>query len=273
MTRSRSSDQAGRLEHRAPARVQRQDERELGRDAAEHGDDSRGLGRVVDVGRPVQRRDGVRPGSPSRARDRPPSRTGRGLPSSVSIIGLPTKWMRSAATPSGRGCRRPRAGDEEQVGQQVGDAPVDLLGHRVVEAAQAGLDVRDRAQRLGRDQRGGQRRVHVAVDDHERRSDGRERALERDHQRRRLARLGARPDAEVDVGRGQPEVAEEHVGHGRVVVLAGVDEPLVRAPRPERRDDGRGLHEVGPRADDVYDGVAHVAEYACPPGRARPRVG
>ena len=34
--------------------------------------------------------------------------------------------------------------DEEEVGELVGDDPVDLLGHRAVEAAQAGLDVRDR---------------------------------------------------------------------------------------------------------------------------------
>ena len=81
------------------------------------------------------------------------------------------------------------------------------------------------------------------------------------------------PTPRLTSGLGQPEVAEEHVGHRRVVVLAGVDEPLVHAPRAEGRDDGRGLHEVRPRADHVYDGVAHVAEYACPPGRARPPVG
>ena len=68
----------------------------------------------------------------------------------------------------------------------------------------------------------------------------------------------ARPDAEVDVRLGQTEVAEEDVRHRGVVVLAGVDHLLGDAPGGQRPDDRRGLHEIGPRADDVCYGLGHV---------------
>ena len=43
---------------------------------------------------------------------------------------------------------------------------VELLGHRAVEGAHAGLDVGDRDPRLRRGERAGERRVRVAVDEH-----------------------------------------------------------------------------------------------------------
>ena len=60
-------------------------------------------------------------------------------------------------------------------------------------------------------------------------------------------RAGA--DAEEDVGLGQAELAEEDVGHLRVVVLAGVDERDLGSGLLERTVDGRSLHEVRARAD------------------------
>jgi hypothetical protein len=45
----------------------------------------------------------------------------------------------------------------------VSDDAVDLFGHRAVERAQPGLDMRDRQPVLGGDQRRGKRRVRVAV--------------------------------------------------------------------------------------------------------------
>ena len=59
-------------------------------------------------------------------------------------------------------------------------------------------------------------------------------------------------------GSGQVEVAEEDVRQRVVVVLAGVDEALVDAAGGECADDRRGLHEVGPGADDVCYGSSHV---------------
>ena len=76
------------------------------------------------------------PARPRRAVTGPGSNRSR-CASSVSIIGLPTKCIRSRSTPSsGEIVEALRAGHEQQVGERVGDAPVDLLGHRHVEAAQ-----------------------------------------------------------------------------------------------------------------------------------------
>ncbi len=59
-------------------------------------------------------------------------------------------------------------------------------------------------------------------------------------------------------GARQVQVAEEDRRHGVVVVLAGVDEALVDAAGSQCADDRRGLHEVGPGADDVCYGSSHV---------------
>ena len=81
----------------------------------------------------------------------------------MSIIVLPTNRIRRSSTPSARrlslGLGRVQ---EEQLGEVVGDDPVDLLGHRPVEAAQAGLDVGDRDPELRRAERRSQGRVDVA---------------------------------------------------------------------------------------------------------------
>ena len=110
--------------------------------------------------------------------------------------------------------------------EHVRDPPVDLLRHRRVEAAEAGLDVRERDEQLRAHERRGERGVHVAVDDHQRRSVGDERVLERRPAAPPSGRPGSRADAEAHVRCGQLEVAEEHVGQARVVVLAGVDDAL-----------------------------------------------
>ena len=81
---------------------------------------------------------------------------------------------------------------EEVVGEPVGDDPVDLLGHRAVEAAQPRLDVGERHQRLGGDQRSGQGRVDVAGDDHQVGPLGLDQRLEALDHPGGLLRVGAR---------------------------------------------------------------------------------
>ena len=177
----------------------------------------------------------------------------------MSIIGLPTKWIRRAGVPVATRLSTPfGARHEQEVRQEVRDPPVDLLGHRVVEGAEAGLDVGHRQADLGRHERRGNGRVDVAVHHRERRPDLPERPLEGDHDRGRLGGMRPGPDAEVEVRPRQVEVAEEDRGQRVVVVLAGVDEALVDAAGGERADDRRGLHEVGPGADDVCYGSSHV---------------
>ena len=152
---------------------------------------------------------------------------------------------------------RLRARREQEVGQGIGDDPVDLLGHGPVVAPQPCLDVGEGTAGLRRHERRGERRVDVTVDHDQRRIELGEGRLEGDEQRRRLAGVRARSDAEIEVRLGQGEVAEEDVGQPRVVVLSGVDEPLVDLATPERSDHGRGLHEVRPGAHHVDDGGMH----------------
>nr|BFE34451.1 hypothetical protein GCM10010200_067020 [Actinomadura rugatobispora] len=145
------------------------------------------------------------------------------------------------------------AGDQAQVRQLVGQAPVDLLGHGHVEAAQAGLHMRDRDVQLGRDQRGGDRRVHVAVHHDQVRRAAQELPFEARHECGRLRGVAPRPHAEVHVRLGQPQLAEEDLRHPLVVVLAGVDDRLPDPSGPQRLDDRSRLDEVGTRAEHMQD--------------------
>ncbi len=160
-------------------------------------------------------------------------------------------------------------GHVERVAEDVGDPPVDLLGHGVVERAQPGFHVRDGDPQLGAGQGRRQRGVDVAVDDH---ALGRllaEDLLQGHQQRRGLGPVCAGAHAEVEVGLGQTQLLEEDLRHAPVVVLTGVDDLLLGTGRLERGDDGRGLDEVRPGADDV-DESGHGARMPSPRlGRAR----
>jgi len=84
---------------------------------------------------------------------------------------------------------RGRRWGEEQVGQLVRDDPVDFLGHRLVERADARLDVAQHPPELVREERAGHGRVRVAVDEDEVRPHGDARDVphrRRDLQVRRL---------------------------------------------------------------------------------------
>ena len=139
----------------------------------------------------------------------------------------------------------------------VGDQPVRLLGHAPVEAAQARLDVGERQVQLRRGERRCQRRVGVAVGQHEVRPALEHRGLERLQHARRLAAVAARADAEIEVGLRDAELGEEDVGHRRVVVLAGVHDEVLDARAAgvrggDRAADRRELHELRARADHLH---------------------
>jgi hypothetical protein len=99
--------------------------------------------------------------------------------------------------------------DEQQLGDGVGHDPVDLLGHRAVEAAQAGLDVADRHVELGRDERGRHRRVHVARHQHDVRLHLDQHRLQPLHQAGGLLRMRAGADLEPVVRLADAELVEE----------------------------------------------------------------
>src|SRR6185312_17409738 len=74
------------------------------------------------------------------------------------------------------------------------------------------------------------------------------------HDGGRLLRVRAGPHPEIDDGPRHPELAEEHLGHRLVVVLAGVDQLMRDAGPLEGAVDRRRLHEVRPGA---HHGVDH----------------
>src|SRR5947209_13613458 len=71
---------------------------------------------------------------------------------------------------------------------------------------------------------------------------------------RGLLRMRARADTEVDVRHRHAEVGEEHVGHGDVVVLAGVDELLLGELRA--RD---GLHDRDRKSTRLNSSHANIS--------------
>ena len=99
----------------------------------------------------------------------------------------------------------------------------------------------------------GERRVDVARDDDEVRTPLEQHLLEPDESLRGLLGVRSGADAEEHVGLGQAELVEKHLGHLRVVVLAGVDERDLDSRLLERAVHGRHLHEVRTRANDEGD--------------------
>ena len=138
---------------------------------------------------------------------------------------------------------------EEQIREPVGQNAVHFLGHRPIEGAQAGLDMRHRQRELGRGQRAGERRVDVTADADEVGATFEQDLLDLDQRAPGLLAVRPRSDAEEDVRAGELEIVQHLGRHALVVVLTGVHDGLrhVGAGR-EGFDDRRHLHEVGPRA-------------------------
>src|SRR4051812_42747657 len=132
------------------------------------------------------------------------------MATSVSIIVLPTAWMRCSPMPSRS--RFTRASGE-WMKRRLESASVRMrlssLGHRAVPGAKARLEVADRDLELRRHQSGGEGGVHVAGHEHPVRPDAADDRLDRLHHPGRLRRVGARADAEHEVGASDPELLEE----------------------------------------------------------------
>jgi len=68
--------------------------------------------------------------------------------------------------------------------------------------------------------------------------------------------LGMAPgaDAKVGVWLGHFQLTKEDIGHSGVVMLAGVDQGLMRSWRlGQRAQDRRGFHEIGTSANNMKD--------------------
>jgi hypothetical protein len=133
----------------------------------------------------------------------------------------------------------------------VGDDAVDLFRHGAVAASQAGLDVGDRLQELGGDERGRNGGVDIAVDQHPVGRVGFDDRLDALHNLGGLGGVGPGTDAEVRVGSRQVELVEEDARHLLVIVLAGVYELLFGSAGRESAVDRSRFHEIGACSDDV----------------------
>ena len=144
--------------------------------------------RSVDQRRAVQRDQQVIARLQAQARGARRAARKRGsIATSVSIIVLPTKWMRSSAMPSAR--RLTTASSEWMNSMSANSSATMRLissGIDAVEAAQPRLEVGERHTELRRHERRGERRVDVARHDHQVRVAPRSGRLERLHHLRGL---------------------------------------------------------------------------------------
>jgi hypothetical protein len=146
----------------------------------------------------------------------------------------------------------------QHVGEDVGDEPVQLLGHRPVAAPQARLEMDDGDSELASDHRAGRGRVDVADDDDPVGPVGERHLLIGDHHPAGLLGMAARADSEMVVGLRQLQVGEEGVRHVHVVMLAGMDQHRLEARRRgERVPERRHLHEIRARGGDQMDALGH----------------
>ena len=113
----------------------------------------------------------------------------------------------------------------------VGEHAIMLLGHGPVEAAQPGLDVRDRYSQLGRGQGARQRGIGVAVDQDPIRALHLQHFFDANQHLPGLPAVPARPDAELVIRLRDGQLFEEAVGHLPIIVLPRVHQ----APRGDRR--------------------------------------
>ena len=164
---------------------------------------------------------------------------------------------------------------KEVVADPVGDHPIYLFGHRPVAAAQPGFDVGDVRPGLGCNKRTRDSRIDVADDDDEVRTNALEQRLESGHHPRGLDGVSAGADLEAVVGWPDTELLEEDLAHAGVVVLPGVYQNCLHGPPFERIKDRLDFDEVGPRPGHT-DYSSHAGSILKPfvdGGRAAPESG
>jgi hypothetical protein len=144
-------------------------------------------------------------------------------------------------------------GGEQQVGDLVGQHPIDLFRHGPVETAQAGFHVDHLHALLGRHQGAGDGGIDVAHHQHRPRPLRVQHRFEGAHDLGGLHGMAGGTHLQIDVRPGNAELLEEAVAHGRVVMLAGMHQFGGDGLVAERRHDGGDLHEIGARAHHAND--------------------
>ena len=142
---------------------------------------------------------------------------------------------------------------EDDVGQDVRHAAVDLLGVVAIDRPDAALDVREgQAELAGGDGRrhGG---VDVAVGHHAIRLFRLKDAGQLHESSSRKADVVAVGNLQMMIRRGEIEAFEERLGHLVVVVLAGVNQHFPDPALAQLAVDEVFLHEIRPGADHRAD--------------------
>ena len=141
---------------------------------------------------------------------------------------------------------------KQQIGELVGDQPVDLFRHGAVEGTQSRFHVSHPDQQFGADQRRSNGGVDIAVDQHQVGLAFQDDRFKPGHDLRGLAGMASRTDSQVDIRRGNFQLLKEHIRHVGVVMLAGVNQGLPESGiLLERAHYRRNFHQIRPGAHYV----------------------
>jgi hypothetical protein len=145
-------------------------------------------------------------------------------------------------------------GDEEIVGEGIGENAVYFFGHGAIEAAEAGFDVGYGNAEFYGSQRDGDGGIDVANNENQIRLVFEQDGLDALEDLSGLRGMGAGADFEIDVRGGNAHLAEENVGKGFIVVLAGMDEDgFDLRVALHLADERSNLREIGASAYNVDD--------------------
>ena len=243
-------------EHLPGPRVDREEHRHLAADRGQRAPSRRPAAAPSTSAGPVQRDEQVGAGlEPVLGRGPPCRGTAPRARRACRSSCCRRSWIRSAAIPSRARFVVASGGvREEQVGELVGEDPVDLLRHRPVEAAQPRLDVARSGSAASR-RTSAAARVELTSPGTIT-SSGRSSisiGSSASSTRASISAWRARADAEHVVGLGNAELLEEDPRHqlGRSAGRCGRARGGRPGARAQRRDHRRHLDEVRARPDDV----------------------
>src|ERR1700722_9866566 len=135
----------------------------------------------------------------------------------------------------------------------VGGYAIELLRHPAVETSQPSLHVRHRNVHLCGGECTRKSRVRISVYDHDVRAIGVQVRLDGLEHAAGLKPLGTGTYSQVGVGAWDLELRKKYLRHRVVIMLSGMDDPVLDAQRGgfHRPRDGRNLHELWTRTDDA----------------------
>jgi len=252
---------ARRRQPRLRARVHGKDQGQVARQVPDGPEKRAQHRRIVDVGRPVQGQHAVAGGGEEALRDALARSHGRDRGAAVPVVEQGVDHQIAGEPNARRVDPFPREialgvalGGEQEIGELIGQDPVDLLRHAPIVAAQAGLHMHHGDALLGRNEGTSNRRVDVAHHQHRIRTQVVHYRLEAAHDLRRLDSMAAGTDLQVHIRVRDIQLPEKRCLHGLVVMLSGMDQGGCNARLAgEDPHQGCDLHEVRPRPDDAEE--------------------